>query len=186
VLATGYSNGGGLQWGGRFYAVSLPVLIPMALVTLAQEGGRFAPAARHVLAGVAAALTITLAATAVWTLRSVHDVGRRSQVALSAAAAQAPAGDGGSPVLVTSAAVWPRFEWQIYPDVRWQLVPLGAMRDWSTQLSTMRVKHFVLITGNPQFEMLVMSPQYSPGPLTPLIGGYSRVIFTLRADPSRS
>lgn len=186
VLATEYADGGGLQWGGRFYAVSLPVLAPAALIGLAREGRRFAPKVRRLLALVAVVLTTVLVATGIWTLRSVHQTGRQSEIALMAAARQAPAGDGGTPILVTSAPVWPRFEWQVYPRVRWQLVPLGSMRAWSTRLAATGVTHFVLVTGNLDFEVMVMSPEYRAGPPTHVVGGFSSVVFTRVSGPSRS
>ena len=185
VLATEYGDGGGLQWGGRFYTLSLPLLVPAALVGLARARKWLAPGTRHLVAGVAVVVTLVLAGTALWTLRSVHQTGRLAEARLTAVARQAPSGDDGAPVFVTSAPVWPRFEWQVYPDVRWQLVSLADMRSWSTQLAAMGVTHFVLVTSDPAFELMVMSHHYRPGPLTHLVGAYSTVVFSA-TSPSRS
>ena len=185
VLATEYANGGGLQWGGRFYAISLPVVVPVAVLNLAREGRRLAPAARHAVTGVALTLTVVLAASGLWTLRSGHEVGRQSQAELTAVARQAPAGDGGAPILVTTSAVWPRYEWQVYPHVRWQLATLGSLRTWSTDLAGLGVDRFVLVSANPLFEVAVMSPLYHAGPATPLVGGFVAIEFT-RTTPAAS
>ena len=51
VLATQYSRGGSGEWGGRYFALGIPVVVPVLLAAVFAAGGRLAPQARRVAAG---------------------------------------------------------------------------------------------------------------------------------------
>ena len=51
VAATQYARGGSGEWGGRYFALGLPVLVPVALLALAEAGARLDAVTRRAAAG---------------------------------------------------------------------------------------------------------------------------------------
>ena len=116
ILATQYSIGGGVEWGGRYFAVLVPVAVPVivagALPTLraARPDRRSA-----VLLGTAAVVvTSTVAMLALGALRESHQRAEQlaEHIAAAAAVVEPP---GGTPVVVmTSNRLLPQI---LYADI---------------------------------------------------------------------
>jgi hypothetical protein len=128
VLATQYQNGGGLEWGGRYFALALPVAIPLAIVGL-----RSLP--RAVLASVAAA-SVALTLLGVLEIRDTH----RSTGALLARI-HVPRDAIG----ITTASLLPRLDWAHYPDRQWLLVPPDEVDAVLKQLPAAGVHRAVVV-----------------------------------------
>ncbi len=78
VLATQYADGGGLQWGGRFFHLALPFVVPMAAMVLTRAmGAPDSPAARAE-PGRASAVWALVAVTAVMALAALGLLRTRS------------------------------------------------------------------------------------------------------------
>lgn len=123
VAASIYSDGGGLQWGGRYFGLALPVIIPLVMAGFDRYGTGMAADRRRLLGCCLAAATMASACQAVATLDGFHRGGTAALSELAGAAADAPAGDGGRPVVVsTSAALgsiidaYPRYRMLRPPD----------------------------------------------------------------------
>lgn len=71
IAVTSYGVGGLTQWGGRFFHVLLPALIPLALTGLGGVTGRLAPQARLV---AISALVVLTGSHSVLALRANHEV----------------------------------------------------------------------------------------------------------------
>ncbi|MEY2426639.1 MAG: hypothetical protein QOI61_2211 [Actinomycetota bacterium] len=106
VLATQYEHGGGLEWGGRYFAIALPLAIPIALVGLAALP-------RSLVVGVAVA-TLALSTLAVAELRDTHRATTRVLDAIDA--------EGGA-LAITTAGELPRLDWAAADRRQWLLVP---------------------------------------------------------------
>lgn len=118
VVATEYPEGGGLQWGGRFFS---PVLAPLAVLAVAGIHARLAAAPRRDktwAAGLLAALTATGAAMSLLTVGAL----RQTHAEVIAAVARHPA-----PVSVTTTAALPRVAWSINDRVSWMVADPRAL-----------------------------------------------------------
>ncbi len=123
ILATQYSFGGGVEWGGRFYAVVLPLAAPVAVAALWPASPGWWRSTTGVPALAAVAVTAVVSVGGLLAVRSSHaataDLGRE----LATAARAAPPGRPGDPdpraVVVGGQRLWPQLLWPHLDEHRW-------------------------------------------------------------------
>lgn len=71
ILATTYEVGGAAEWGGRFFAVIVPLVVPVAVVALYRARLRLTGSEQRIAAIALAAITLSLSVTAV--RANMHD-----------------------------------------------------------------------------------------------------------------
>lgn len=108
VLATQYATGGSGEWGGRYFALALPVALPVLVLAMRRRGPR------PLLAGLLVC-SVVMSVMAVGGIRSTH----RFTAGLVAAVDRAAGPD--RPVLVTTQALVPRRSWPTMDHQRWLL-----------------------------------------------------------------
>lgn len=118
VLATQYSTGGSFEWGGRYFAIGLPVFVPVALLALRQVGEGLAPATRKVAAAGLVVCSASLAVMAVGALEETKRFTGEMMVAIDRTAGTI--GDP-RPVILTTERAVPRTAWATYDRQRWLL-----------------------------------------------------------------
>ena len=119
VAATQYATGGSGEWGGRYFAIGLPLLVPVALAALERAGSGLDRATARRAAAALVACSIALAAMSVGTLRWSHRfTGRLTRTIASAARA---ASTDRTPVVVATHAALPRLAWPVADGQRWLL-----------------------------------------------------------------
>jgi hypothetical protein len=74
--------------------------------------------------------------------------------AIQAAAARAPAGDGGPPVVVSTDPQIPRLEWRLFDRDRFQVMTLSDVASFSHQLHAIGISRFVVILPSLRVEVL--------------------------------
>ena len=119
VLATQYATGGSGEWGGRYFALALPVALPVLVLALRRRGSQPLVAGLLVCA-------VVMSVMAVSGIRSTH----RFTAGLVAAVDRASGPD--RPVLVTTQALVPRLSWPTMDHQRWLLskpADLGSLVD---------------------------------------------------------
>ncbi|HEX2047058.1 MAG TPA: hypothetical protein VHF27_04790 [Acidimicrobiales bacterium] len=121
VVATQYAVGGATEWGGRFFAVGLPVVVPVLLLALKQ-----ASLDRWVVVSLVVC-SLAMATLGVSSLRHQHR--RLGQLVNTAASVEAP-------VVVATYGSVPRWAWRTFDDKRWLITQpsdlpglLGRLRD---------------------------------------------------------
>ena len=123
VLATQYGIGGSAEWGGRYFALGVPILTVLSIDALARRGRSLPlPPRRWATAGLAAC-SVLLAVGSVTSLASLHRYNDRLVDRLVAGSQEVQPGDGGVPVVVTA---WPniaRHVWPTDPPQRWLYNP---------------------------------------------------------------
>ena len=143
ILATTYSVGGGVEWGGRFFHLLLPLTVPVAVLGLdtaraslpdepVRPGLRIT--ARQLAVG---AVLLATASLSLLSLRAIHTTRSTAEdvddAALAAADAARPAADGGAPVVISDARPFARAAWDSFTDYRMLRVPsdepLGPLLD---------------------------------------------------------
>ena len=124
IWITSYPQGGAFEWGGRYFHVLLPLLVPVALVGLERAvdtlgadpstpcARRRAIGARQVVVVAALVVTASLSLLSIRTVHALRDAHARTvATALASADAAAPAADGGTPVLISDARPIGRLAW---------------------------------------------------------------------------
>lgn len=111
VVATQYDVGGGVEWGGRYFALMLPLLVPVLVQALAQLGRGLEARARH---AAVLALVALMAMASLYAVR-VLVVNHRGTAAMfdrfSELAASAPGVDRDAPFFVTNSPQLSRSSW---------------------------------------------------------------------------
>ncbi len=108
VVASQYAVGGSTEWGGRFFALGLPAVVPVLLVALKQRAlDRWA-------AGSLVVCSLAMAILGAASLRHQH----RRLGQLVAAAARVETGDA-RPVMVATYGSVPRWAWRTFDRQRW-------------------------------------------------------------------
>jgi len=85
VVATQYAVGGSMEWGGRFFHLAIPALVPVVLVSLDGARSRLDPTTRRVTGAAIVAVSAVLVVFAVGSVarlqsqsgdlaRAVHDL----------------------------------------------------------------------------------------------------------------
>ena len=72
VLATQYSRGGSGEWGGRYFALGIPIAVPVLLAAGSPGAADPGPEARRIAAGALVVALLALSAMAIGSLRASH------------------------------------------------------------------------------------------------------------------
>lgn len=145
VVATQYSIGGGVEWGGRYFAVGLPAAVPVAVVGLADLGRRL-DRRTAVVAGVGlGAASVLLAALGAAALRSSHDTSARLADAVRDGRTVVVPQDG-VPTVVANGDLIGRLVWRPGVDGRWFTADEETLGDLSMRLDDAGVDAFTLVS----------------------------------------
>jgi len=143
VAATQYSTGGSGEWGGRYFAVGIPVLVPVLLLALAQAGERVGRAARQV--GVVS-LVVCSAAMMVMGLTTLRDTHRFSARLMAVADRAGFTTGSDRPVMVATRGLVPRLAWSTFDRQRWLLADPGDLGDLVGRVHATGVQKLVLVS----------------------------------------
>lgn len=147
VLLTQYARGGGLEWGGRYFAVALPLVVPPLVASMAEAGARLDDRTRRVLLGSAVVVSLLVAATALRTVRHVHD---QTDAVLDSVASLAPSADRPAgldrPVVVAWNRLLPQIAWRDFDDYAWVVPSRDLIPEYLDRLAGLGVDRVVLVT----------------------------------------
>jgi len=144
ILATQYREGGSSEWGGRYFAILLPLATPLAVSGLARAAERLDRRTALVAAGSVVVGSLALASVAVRDLSSSHDTASAFNDAVERAAATLE-----DPVIVSVIPAAPRFAWDTFDSQRWLLVDPTRDRTFVSDLQAAGVDRFVLVAYGP-------------------------------------
>lgn len=119
VLATQYPVGGSSEWGGRYFALAIPILTVLAVDALARRAPAVPVPVRQWSGAGLVACSVLLAIGAVSSMANEHTFNQSLLVRMEGAASDVVPGDGGAPVVVTP---WPniaRHAWPTHSNERW-------------------------------------------------------------------
>lgn len=137
VLATQYANGGTAEWGGRYFAIGLPLLVPVALLALKKHTGH------RVAAAALIACTAITAVMGVASIRGTHRFTDRLMTAIDQA--------GGEVQVATSGAI-PRLAWPTFDRQRWLLVEPDDLAGAMARLHDRGVRTVTFVTRDAEHE----------------------------------
>lgn len=127
VLGTQYREGGAWEWGGRYFAVGLPVVAPLVVVGGARVLAGFEERRRWIGVASVAATALSIAGLQVLAVRSSHVLSDDLVQGALAAASRTTAGDGRPSVIVSTEPELPRTAWAQLDEARWLYVPLDEL-----------------------------------------------------------
>jgi len=161
VLATQYPTGGSGEWGGRYFALALPIAVPVALAVLRQAGAALDGRARHLAAASLVAVTAAIALSGVWALRTVHtNTDRVVSATVSSATDAGPAGDGGGPVVLTTEEALPRLAWDRLDTARWLRVEEEELAAMLARLEGLGVADLTFVTRHEDRDIAILADRY--------------------------
>ena len=118
VLATQYAKGGGGEWGGRYFALAIPIGVPILLLALWDQRAKMTPSVTRRAAAGLVVCSLALTTMGVSALRASH----RANARLVAAVERAGRTVGPDrPLMVTTEGAMPRFAWPTSARQRWLL-----------------------------------------------------------------
>lgn len=147
VAATQYERGGSGEWGGRYFALGLPLVVPVALLAIRDAGRRLAPGPRRVAGGALILSMTAMAAMGVATIREQHRRTGAMNQAIRAAMSSVPS--DGLPVVVATDGALARHAWPIMDGAR-LLLSYGDLGDLAGRLDSAGVRQFVVVTSASQ------------------------------------
>jgi hypothetical protein len=148
ILATQYSIGGGVEWGGRYFAVLLPlgvsVVVSGSLTSLRRATPR--RPARSVALAASAMVTLLLCAMAFTTLRQGHRWADQLAEGISAGAVLAgPTPVTERPIVMTSNRLLPQLLHEDVDTYDWISADADAIPGFAAQLSDAGADRAVLV-----------------------------------------
>lgn len=153
ILLAQYPRGGGIEWGGRYFAVVLPLVVPV-LVAAAAPVLRSESDDRLARVGPVAvvALTVLPALIAFQALRSVHDVTADVLAGIRAAAAEAGVPVGAErPVVLSPNRLLPQIAYRDFDRYDW-VVP-DDVTSYGPRLAAAGIKRVVLVSPEMSFDL---------------------------------
>jgi hypothetical protein len=164
VALTQYAQAGGVEWGARYLAVALPVLVPAAVASVSAALRRTALPTRRVALGCLVAGSLATTGLAAWSLRYTHDATRRFAGRITEAAAQAPGPDLGDgdrrPIVLATWFAVGRLTSVPGPDVRGLTVTdPRQVPELGRRLREAGVERFVLVSEEPG-DLDALAPWY--------------------------
>ena len=140
VLALQYPVGGFLEWGGRYFALALPLAVPLVLHVLHRRRAQLGTDARRV---VLTGLAVVTAATLVLAVASLRGYHQRFGALVDDVQASTR---GHEPVIVTSEPLVARLAWRSYRQQRWLLTNDHTLKRWAARLRASGVERLTLVS----------------------------------------
>ncbi|MFN2504210.1 MAG: hypothetical protein ABR540_08265 [Acidimicrobiales bacterium] len=143
VIATQYDRGGSGEWGGRYFALGIPLLVPVVLLALRESAEGVARRSRQALAAGLAVCSLSMAVMSVVSIRSTHVFTDRLMTSID----QVSRNTGEErPLLVTTSPLMPRLAWKTFDDQRWLLSTPADLPSVVDRLRSAGVGRFTLVT----------------------------------------
>jgi hypothetical protein len=145
VLATQYAEGGTAEWGGRYFAIGLPLVIPLVVVAARPLLARVPARAGRLVVGAVAISLLSLSIASLREMRAGHHASEEVFTDVAQLAARA----GPRAVIVTDRPALPRLDWAGFDEHRWLLARPDKVPDLPQRLADLGVSRWVLVVGDP-------------------------------------
>lgn len=146
VLATQYSIGGAWEWGGRYFALGLPVVVPLVAAGLHRGWRRIDGTSARVCVAAVATSSLALSGMGISAVAWFRDGTQDFVEDVVETALDTQPGDGGTPVVVTTERELPRTAWAQLDRTRWLLALEEDVSDVLDQVRDVGIDELVLVT----------------------------------------
>ncbi len=159
VAATQYGDAGS-AWGGRYFAVGLPMVTPLAAVGLSRAYASLPVATRRSALVGTIGVSFALAAMASSSLLADHRFAAATQQAVAVATAGAAPGDGDPrPVVIAGDRAFGRLLWPLVRDQRW-VTDEGNLAPVASGMRNAGIRMLTVITPRPKQAIDQLAPWY--------------------------
>ena len=149
VLVTEYAIGGGVEWGGRYFAVVIPVAVPVLAFAAAPVIRRHGAELARIVVIALAVASVAATLTAAQALRVGHT---HTAEVLDAIAGQAGAAGTSAgltrPVVVTTNRLLPQIDERDFDRFDWVAVDPDHLERSADRLAELGVRNVVLVTSD--------------------------------------
>ena len=180
VIATQYVTGGSGEWGGRYFALGLPVLAPVLVLALAAAGQPLDRTARRAALGALIACSVAMSVMGLSSLRHTHRFTARLQATATEAGRQT---GSARPVMVATHPAIPRHAWATFEGQRWLLAGPGGLGSLVTRLRAAGVGRFVLVTEEVERDAAELGSTVDVVSRSSPAGGPNWQVLVLRTRP---
>lgn len=192
VGATQYPGGGTTEWGGRYFALGIPLLGAVAAASLHQVLAGLPGRTRRAIRGSLVVAALAMAVLAVSSITHAHDRNRDRTDGVLAAAVRLPASvDGQKPVVLTEDPQIPRLSRGRLNDVRFLLIEPEEITPYLDRLARLGITDVLIVSIDPSASLPEIPASWSVAdPVEPHAlqyddgGGLIRVHLTLRTNIS--
>jgi hypothetical protein len=146
VLATQYGSGGFGEWGGRYFAIGLPLIVPVLLYGVCEVGRALDRRTVTIAVVSGVVLSLSMSVLGVITLRSFHENGDELVAAVDRSTRDHPASDGGPPVVLTTNGAAARFAFPVVERSRWLTVPAADAASYAARVHDLGVGELTFVT----------------------------------------
>jgi hypothetical protein len=153
VVATQYAKGGGGEWGGRYFALVIPVAVPVLLLALRDQRDRLAPRVGRMAVAGLVVCSVALSTMGITALRSSHRANARLVAAVDRAG---QAVDAQRPLIVTTEGAMPRFAWPTFDRQRWLLAAPDGLDDLLGRLREAGISRVAFVSRNLARDQVVL------------------------------
>lgn len=151
ILLTQYREGGSAEWGGRYFALAIPLLVVLAVDALERRAPRLPAQSCRWAAAALVSTTAVMSVGAIASIDRVHTFTDQLVDRIVATSEGSAPGDGsGEPVVLSPYPNIPRLAWEKFGEHRWLHNPredLGG--ELAGLLRDAAVKEFVFVAGAP-------------------------------------
>lgn len=151
IMVLQYASGGGLEWGGRYFALLLPLAGPLAVASLAAALERVEPDRRsiHRVVGALVVLSVLVLGVGLRSLYLVHGATDRLFASVADAAASVPAGPGGRPVVLSDNRLLPQLGYPDFDRYDWVVPNRDDLARYGSRLAAAGTGAAVLVSTQP-------------------------------------
>jgi hypothetical protein len=178
VIATQYASGGSGEWGGRYFALALPVIVPVALASARPVLGTLDQTTARFALGGLLVLSLALSTLAIVTLRDQHDETEAMAAQVDATARANPTVSGGLPVVLASDGGAARFAYEVVDRTRWLTVKDTDLSAYATRLRSLGVDRLTFVTRD-EDDLRELTSTYRAESATHPAGKW--IVYVLRA-----
>lgn len=182
VLVTQYTSGGG-EWGWRYVAVALPLVVPVAVDGLARAGDRLDGRSRRMAVAAIVVASASASASGLMAARAIRQQNHRLVTSTTELVRRAPVEDG-LPVVVSTAPWVGRLAWDHLDEGRWLMVPDDDLDAYLVRLRNAGIEQIIFVAGDPQHDTPIVDRRFHETERTQ-IGDYAVMRLHARSSPSR-
>jgi hypothetical protein len=167
VLATQYRQGGGGEWGGRYFATGLPFGLAVATASVMHAARGLTTAQRRRLAVPLVASMVLMSTMGILGLRVSRQMTDQLATEIGATVdglAFAAEQGGDRPVVVSTIAGLGRWMWADIDEGRWLRIGRSDLAPTARRLHVLGVDQLIVVTRRPDAEVAEFAPWFEPVP----------------------
>lgn len=162
VLVTQYSIGGSMEWGGRYFHLALPVVVPVLLASIRAAGATLDRTTARLGATALAVVSAVLLVFSVGTVTRLHDA---TKPLVDGVIATAESTGQQRPIVVTNMEALARLTWRQSTHARYLAVPESEeLTEVAERLRSDGVEEFVFASAWEHDEDRALLVGYEPRP----------------------